>query len=396
MGSDDLIDEIEKFSLHNPIVTIKKNYTSNSNLELSWAEQVPYIDSELENIRKQTSEVFRKESDIDIANYILSNMNKFGFLKISTTEISKSIKKSEEQIKKIIEIIQKDFEPRNLLAYNSKEFILMSIISIYGESSLTLKVFEMLSKTNSITRTKKYFEKTLGINIKEHINNIKKIGLSPLNENSDSINYIYPDVIIDYDENTKKLSPKFNKKVYPRVSINKKYVDTIESNGNKDDISASKNLIRKASQFIYFLECRKNTIVSLSEKLCKIQELFLSGKTKYPAPLTMKQMSKSLNVHPSSITRCVNNKYIDSPIGIIPLKSLFSTSFYTDYGNQVCTKEIDANIEYIIKNESSSSPLSDIDIKNELDNLGIHCSRRCVTKRRNILKIPNSRNRHGI
>ena len=104
----------------------------------------------------------------------------------------------------------------------------------------------------------------------------------------------------------------------------------------------------------------------------------------------MKEAATALGVHPSTITRCVRDKYIETPWGVLPLRQFFQTSsgneeLSVEYAYQLILKLIDS--------ESKSAPLSDEDISASLRKRGISISRRTVSKYREQLGIPSQRKR---
>ena len=106
-------------------------------------------------------------------------------------------------------------------------------------------------------------------------------------------------------------------------------------------------------------------------------------------PLSNKSLSEELGLHPSTISRILRSKYIDTPKGIMPLKSLLVSS--VSKTRDVTPIQLMQLIESIIKNEKK--PKSDNKIALELNKRGFNLARRTITKYRKRLNIASSRNR---
>ena len=85
----------------------------------------------------------------------------------------------------------------------------------------------------------------------------------------------------------------------------------------------------------------------------------------------------------------VKNKYIDTPIGLISLKSLFSNALTKKSGKIASTNELKKVMLEIIDAEDKKSPLSDSDIVEKLNEKDFLVARRTVAKYRKLLDVKN-------
>ena len=97
----------------------------------------------------------------------------------------------------------------------------------------------------------------------------------------------------------------------------------------------------------------------------------------------MTEFARQLNVNPSTISRAIANKYLESPWGIHKLKFFFTAPVGQTDKHLILNK-----IKEIVEKEDKSSPLSDTQIARKLSRQGIIISRRTVSKYRDLLKIP--------
>jgi RNA polymerase sigma-54 factor len=147
--------------------------------------------------------------------------------------------------------------------------------------------------------------------------------------------------------------------------------------------------IQDAKWLLSSVKKRNDTVRDVGELICKKQISFLEENPLKINPLTNKELSEELGLHPSTVSRILRSKYIDTPKGIIPLKSLLVSS--VSRTRSVTPLQLMQLIDNIIKEEKI--PKSDNKISLELNKKGFNLARRTITKYRKKLNIPSSRNR---
>ena len=113
-------------------------------------------------------------------------------------------------------------------------------------------------------------------------------------------------------------------------------------------------------------------------------------------PLTLNNISESIGMHESTVSRCTNNKFVQTPRGIFELKHFFSSELNTNLGSAISSKAIKSMIEKIVLGEDKNSPLSDSQITLSFNKHGIKVARRTITKYREMLSIPTSNLRKKV
>lgn len=133
---------------------------------------------------------------------------------------------------------------------------------------------------------------------------------------------------------------------------------------------------------------RRETIMRISEEILKRQKKFFEGEDK-PVPMTMTEVAAALEMNPSTVSRTVKDKYIQTPVQTLPMREMFSISgtHYSEDGTdlQEASKKI---IRDLIAKENREKPLSDQAITERLKEAGIDISRRTVAKYRDAMGIP--------
>ena len=126
------------------------------------------------------------------------------------------------------------------------------------------------------------------------------------------------------------------------------------------------------------------------------KEYFLSGDINDLRPMLLKDIAKQTNFDISTISRVINQKYVQTDFGTIKLKKLFSKSHIGEDGANTATETIKSIIVEYIKNEDKTHPLSDEELTELLHKKGFRLSRRTVSKYREKLNIPVQRLRKEI
>jgi RNA polymerase sigma-54 factor len=110
--------------------------------------------------------------------------------------------------------------------------------------------------------------------------------------------------------------------------------------------------------------------------------------------MTMKELALELDVHESTISRAVREKFVQTPFGTIPLKSFFSSTIQTVYAESTSSSQVKNVISSLVEKENKQRPYSDQEIVETLKTKeGIVVSRRTVAKYRDQLGIPSSSKR---
>ena len=185
---------------------------------------------------------------------------------------------------------------------------------------------------------------------------------------SDTSQFITPDVII------KNNGKKFN------VSLKNSYDSLKLFNLKKNEIN-DKDAYNQAKWFIKNLNYRKINIIRVVNAIFSHHKEFLSENI-LKSSLNIKTIANELEIHESTVSRIINNKFVETPHGIFELKY-----FFINEVNNTSNKTILDKIKAIVKNENKAKPLSDSEILLTLDQENITISRRTIAKYREQLGI---------
>jgi RNA polymerase sigma-54 factor len=104
-------------------------------------------------------------------------------------------------------------------------------------------------------------------------------------------------------------------------------------------------------------------------------------------------VADDVEMHESTISRVVTNKYMHSHRGIFEMKYFFGSSIQKTSGESIASKSVKAEISNIIAGEDPKKPYSDFEIVDLLHAKGIDIARRTVAKYREMMGILSSSKR---
>ncbi len=381
-------------------------------------EKTAPIAPEIESLRDRLFEQLHllkiDENLMYLGEVIIDSLDADGYFKQDLAQLIEDLKmfnginvklEDAEQLLKRIQL----FEPLGIACRSLQECLLVQIknssfdpyYSYLAEQILenhyidfVNKRFDAISKNLNITR------ETLSsvFDLIQHLNPKPGEG----NIQSEQANQITPDFIIEKVENNYIVT--LNDRSLPSVTISQTYLEMLESKKRKRKISPREKETHKflrekfesAKWFIASIQQRRNTLLKIMRTIFEKQYEFFEYGPKALKPMIYKDIAEEVNMDISTISRVVNGKYVQSPVGIHELKYFFSEGLSTDSGREISNKHIKELIKEICDSESKRKPYSDDKIAKILKEKGIHIARRTVAKYREQLKIPVARLRKEL
>ena len=391
----ELIQKIDQEIEINPFV--EKEITEDFEFDENYNDadfdfNVAAVENLRESLINQVNDLSLNDEQKEIALIIVECIDESGQLLDELDEIEGmlSYKYSISDISNVLKDIVQKLEPIGVGFRDFKECIKIQINSKKFNHKIKALCQEILSQngSESLEEIINTFQKR-GYAVKDiekAMNEIKSCDLSP-GLNYEKTNYIIPDLKIELKE--KSLSVNFINDTFPKIKID---YDLIEKTNTQLKNNPNKELadkIQDAKWLLSSIKKRNDTVMQVGELICKRQISFLQDNPLKINPLSNKSLSDELGLHPSTVSRILRSKYIDTPKGIIPLKSLLVSS--VSKTRDVTPIQLMQLIESIIENEKK--PKSDNKIAIELNKRGFNLARRTITKYRKKLNIASSRNR---
>jgi RNA polymerase sigma-54 factor len=231
--------------------------------------------------------------------------------------------------------------------------------------------------------------------IKEAIEVLKHLNPRPGAQfTSDNIPYVVPDILVERNE-AGDYDVRLLDDWVPSIYISQRYINLYREKGA--DPQAKDYLKRKIQAATWLLESieqRRNTLEKVTKAIIRYQRAFLDKGPEHIEPLKMQQIADQVGVHVTTVSRAVDDKWVQTPRGIFPLKRFFGGGTKNETtGEEVAWEVIKNKLLEIIAAEDKSNPLSDEDLVARLNEAGYPVARRTVTKYRKMLDIPSSRQR---
>ena len=211
-----------------------------------------------------------------------------------------------------------------------------------------------------------------------------------------SDNYIIPDLIVD------KIDGRYhvflNDANLPRLKLSKAYQEIARDKKkfdgeNKEFIS---NKLNSANWMIQAIEQRRQTMLKVMNYIVERQREFFEKGVQFLKPLTLREVAEVINMHESTVSRVTNEKFVQTPRGVLPLKFFFSSGLSTTAGEDVSARGIKAQIQKLVSEEDPKHPLTDQAIVNILKESGVQIARRTVAKYRDQLGVLSARMRKRV
>ncbi len=374
--------EDERFLKHND-----DKLDKNRVIELFAASQVSLTDHLMEQARSEFS-----EREMELAKHVIYNLNRDGYLDVEITTIADSLSSTPEEIDSIRQKIM-SFDPRGIAARNLEECLLSQLDQNDGYEQMSTLIKHHLE---DLARLKyQDIQKAMSIS-PEQLNNLivrlRRLTPKPAARfDSGSIDYADVDLLLVKEDGNYVVH--YIDEGMPKLVLSSHYDAMMEDKSDRDTKSYLKEKYRNARLFIEGIDLRKQMVVKIAQLLVDKQKDFLDFGEKWKKPLIMREIADELSLSESTVSRSVSSKYMATDSGIILLKNFFAHGIKGDYGFTHSVSTIVDKIKRMIDEEPKNKPFSDQHIAEQMENLGIHISRRTIRNYRDELNIPSSSKR---
>ncbi|HKY97360.1 MAG TPA: RNA polymerase factor sigma-54 [Gemmatimonadaceae bacterium] len=370
-----------------------------------------------DHLRDQVNLLELSPREALLAEEFLGNINDDGYLASPVAEIIESIN---EMVTQAAEAEGRDFSDLPLYTIEEGETMLKKIQDLDppGVGARDLRECLMLQLEEAgmsqsvpyrlvrdcfdelIAHRWSEISKRFGISagdVQKAADEIAKLDPKPgLRFRSGDENYIIPDLIVD------KIDGQYhvflNDANLPRLRLSKAYQEIARDKKkfegeNKEFIS---NKLNSANWMIQAIEQRRQTMLKVMNYIVDRQREFFEKGVQYLKPLTLREVAEVINMHESTVSRVTNEKFVQTPRGVLPLKFFFSSGLATAEGDDVSARGIKAQLQKLVQEEDPKHPLTDQAIVNILRESGVQIARRTVAKYRDQLGILSARMRKRI
>lgn len=352
-----------------------------------------------EHLLQQLGELEVEPSLLQICQRIISalNPNDGGYLKISLIDLLPpgADEAQEALAERALAIVQR-LDPVGVAARNLSECLLLQIEDKMPHADeIRVLVTNHLSdlENNRMPAIQKATGYTLE-QIQTALEHLRKLNPKPASRFVDKfVPKVTPDLWIETEADGKYIV-KMDEGPIRSLYISKYYRQRIASGqATAEEKEYIKRKINSAQWLIESIEQRRSTLTRVAQAIIDHQVAFLKEGPQAIVPLKMQEIADVVKVHVTTVSRAVDDKWIESPRGIIPLKRFFVGGTQTDDGEDVAWDRVRIKLQELVDNEDKSKPLSDDELVKRLKSLGFNVARRTINKYRQKLGIPSSRQR---
>ncbi|MFP5231934.1 MAG: RNA polymerase sigma-54 factor [Acidobacteriota bacterium] len=180
----------------------------------------------------------------------------------------------------------------------------------------------------------------------------------------------------------------------PSLRLNRSYRRMLrEKSADREVRDYVKERYKSAIQLLRNIEQRKNTILRTCEAIVRRQREFLDRGVEHLRPMMIKEVAEEIDVHPSTVSRAVANKYVHTAQGVFELRFFFSEGVGGPEGGDLPLLLLKRRVKKLIEEEDPRKPWTDEYLAAELQRQGIHVTRRTVAKYREDMQIPSTHQR---
>ncbi|MBL8960116.1 MAG: RNA polymerase factor sigma-54 [Gemmatimonadetes bacterium] len=369
-----------------------------------------------DHLRDQVALLELNPRQLLLADEFIGNIDESGWLTCSLEEIQTSINEvvaraaekegfqgtlpfyTAEECEAALQVIQ-GLDPSGVGARDLRECLLLQLRDQQHEETLQYRLvhdaFDEL-----IAHRWSELSKRFGISpadVQQAADEVAKLDPKPgLRYSSASDGYIVPDMVVEKIDGAYRVF--INDANLPRLKLSRAYQeiarDKKKFDGENKEFIANK--LNSANWMIQAIEQRRQTMLKVMNYIVERQRDFFEKGVRGLRPLTLREVADVIGMHESTVSRVTNEKFVQTPRGVLPLKYFFSSGLATTGGEDVSARGIRDQIEKLVANEDPKNPLTDQAIVQILQDGGVHIARRTVAKYRDQLGVLSARMRKRV
>lgn len=324
---------------------------------------------------------------------VLQSLNANGWLDEPESDLALHAGVPEEIVRRAVERVQA-LEPAGVAARSLSECIAIQLVR-RGETGLPLTIarsyLEEMGRDhyNRIARETGASREEIqeACKVIRSLNPRPGAGFAP----REVLGYITPDlVVVSFEDHFEILA---NDYYYPTLKVSSYYHDLMKSTDEAQVKDYLTGKLRQAKWVVRSVEQRRSTLMRCADCIVERQEDFFRRGPGHLRPMTLADVAQVLEVHESTVSRAVKDKYLQCAHGVFPLGYFFSRALSAGTGEGISAEQIKTALKKLIAEENKKKPLSDQKLCELLAAQGIGISRRTVAKYRDELGIASTSGR---
>lgn len=322
-----------------------------------------------------------------IVKFCVHSLDQNGYLTVPPSEIAEALKAEVSEVEYIVSRL-KELEPVGIFAFSLEECLVLQVLGMEQEAALCTIIRNHLQdvadgKVSTISRRLKLSS----VEVRKLIHVIRNLNPRPLNGyGGDRAQYVFPDIILSYQDG--QWSVSLNDKWAGNISINEFYVHMMETAQDEELKNYFEEKLKRARFIMNAVEQRRRTLEGITEGILKRQAGYFLGKEPLK-PMTLEEIAAEREIHKSTVSRAIRDKYILTPAGCLLIRDLFTTGISAGGKTRedVSRNTVKSRLKALVDQEDKKHPCSDEQLAKLLEAEGMAISRRTVAKYRMELGI---------
>lgn len=377
------------------------DYGSESNAEdTEGRREIPAenTNSLQEYLLSQLNQWCYTKKEWELIQFMIDCLDHNGFLTATSAEIAHLTNMDKAVVEKCLADLEM-LEPYGIFAKDLSHCLIrqMEIEGLEDENMTSIILYHLNDvadgKISSISRDLKLTT----AQVRQYISLISQLNPRPLaGFDLGKTEYIVPDIIFRYKDNQWEI--ELNDNWIGDYKLSDYYMKLMKTAKDPELFEYFKGKLERVRFIMSSIEQRRTTMMNISKAILEWQRSFFldQGPLK---PMTLSDIADKIEMHTSTVSRGIKNKYLQYPNGTVSIRSLFSSAVSS--GNQgseegmtaIQVKEV---IRSLIHSENKEKPFSDNALVKLLEEKDIHISRRTIAKYREELGIKGTFERKSI
>lgn len=396
MNAQELNEYLNEVSLENPAIDIEAGFSTDRPVPLPRQESEP--EGDVWEDTGDTLQAFLHEQlltrhldsgKMRIAEYIIGCLDSRGYFQEEISETADSLQATREEVGEVLAML-KQLEPPGVCAASLQECLQNQLREQDEVSLLAGRIIagylELVGKNQISVIAKK-----LKVPLKQAeaaCARIRELNPKPGNAfgSSERTKYIIPDVIVVRLGDSHEVL--INDYYYPEISVGAYYRKLLKDG---ESGAAADYIYEKIRQAEWIRQCigqRNETLRKVAKGIVSCQDSFFSDPRGRLLTLKQAELAELLEMHESTVSRAVKDKYLQCARGIYPMGYFFSKGIpLKNQSGTVAVGDAKAVLSGIIGTEDKKNPYSDRVLAELMNQAGIRISRRTVTKYRNEMGV---------
>ncbi len=260
---------------------------------------------------------------------IIENLDESGRLTMGLADVPTEIDPPppNEQLEQALREVQQ-LDPPGIGACSLQECLLLQLAALPGDNGLERRL--LTEQFDNLQRNRlPLIAKALDADVEEikaAIEVISHLSLSPGTDVAQrQLPAVVPDVIVEYDADGDRYDVRLTRSNTRELRISPEFRRMLER--SRDDKHARefiKQKIESANAIIDAIRFRRDRLLDVAKAVVESQRGFLDRGDEHLKVLRMSDLAKRFGCDPSTISRTVDEKYMQTPRGIYPLRQFFT------------------------------------------------------------------------